>query len=118
MAEPSEEITIPASRVPPLVALALGPFTALLSCGGFVVWWVTGLGPPVATIVGCAGGAVLGLGVAGWAVRQLLLAPSLVLVPDALRVCRRGGQVTMHIPYRNIAAVNYLKAQEGSRSAH
>jgi hypothetical protein len=115
--ERSDELMFPASRVPALVALALGPLTALLASGALGIWWVAGtVGLPVGALVGCAAGVVVGLGVVGWAVRQLWLAPCLVLDSEALRVIRGAGQVMMHIPYRNIAGVTYLK-EEAARSA-
>ena len=63
-------------------------------------------------------GVVLGLGVVGWAVRQLWSAPYLVLGLEGLQVCRWVSQVLMDIPYRNIASITYQNAERSRECAN
>jgi hypothetical protein len=45
--ERMDEIVIPASRIPPLVARATGQFTAVLISGILVICWGSGAGMPL-----------------------------------------------------------------------
>lgn len=110
-----DETTFPAARVPPLVALTVGLLAAVIGSGALIMWWVMEVAAPAKALASCGVGVPLGLGVVGWAIRQLWFAPCLVLRPEGLEILR-AGQVVMHIPYRNIAAITYQK-QEGSRGA-
>src|SRR5262245_37025932 len=108
---PLEGVTVPGARIAHCVALFAGLLITTASAGMLLVALTVGqsLRLLIFSLIGVVAGPVILI----WAAYELCFTQRLVLARDALQVLR-GSRVIYHLPYGNIADVEYGK-HEGAR---